>query len=251
MLTRLTQLEVEGFRSLSGVLLSWRKLAVILDAGGTATRELVALFTLLKELAEGRLQQHLSRQEVLDGEFVRLTVEVDDSPYKVELRCFPDGRWRIVREEYDYWQGLDLLLIDPERHPPREESVLSAQEAPVLDSTPPVGEDSVDAEGRFLGEAMSGCLWSVRQFLRGFRIQPAGAFEAAAPGSFLFLEEPGLDLPAEELEARVQSARAASAHSQVLLCTPSVSLADAFAREEVIRVDTAEGVSRFVPLVPP
>lgn len=250
MLTRLTRLEVDGFRSLHGVVLCPRKLEVVLDAGGTATRDLVALFTLLKELAEGRLQQHLSPQDVLNGECVRLTVEVDSNPYWLELRRCPDGLWRVAREEFFFWQGLGVLFIDPEKDPPREEATLSTRVDPALEPTPPAGEDDSDKEGRYLGTVISGCLWTLRQFLRGFRVQPAGAFDPAAAGSFLFLEDPGLELAAESLGVRVQSAREASAHSQVLLCTPSTFLADAFAREEVIRADTSEGVSRFLPLVP-
>ncbi|WP_164010183.1 hypothetical protein [Pyxidicoccus trucidator] len=253
MLTRLTRLEVEGFRSLRDVVLCPRPLEVFLDARGTATRDLAALFTLLRELAEGRLQQHLARPGVLDGlgarGLMRLGLGVDFNMYRVELRHLPEGVWRLTKEELDLHAGASMSLIDPSTDAPHEESMLPIYAAREPESTPDSCGGTDDAEARFLGFVVSNALWHVRQFLRGFRVQPAGDFTTTGD-TVLLLEEPDLDLPANALWDRVQSARTASSRSQVLLCTPSVTLADAFDLEEVERVDTADGVSRFQPLVP-
>ncbi|MFP2928688.1 hypothetical protein ACLESO_26530 [Pyxidicoccus sp. 3LG] len=253
MLTRLTRLEVEGFASLHDVALSPRPLEVFLDARGTATRDLVALFTLLRELAEGRLQHHLTRSGVLDGpgvqERVRLGLGVHGDLYRLELQRLPEGVWRLAREELDLAAGASTCLIDPATDAPREESVLPSLAAQAPEHAPASSDSDYDAEARFLGFVLVETLWNVRQFLRGFRVQSAESFDTRE-GTFLFLEESDSELPANVLWDRCQSLRAASSRSQVLLCTPSVPLADAFDAQEVHRVDTADGVSRFQPLVP-
>jgi hypothetical protein len=247
MLTRLTRLEVDGFRSLRGVVLCPRPLEVVLDAEGTATRDFVALFEMLRELAEGRLQQHLSRNGVSTRDSVRVELGVHFDRYGVELQCSADGIWRISREELALQAGVSWCLTDPAKDAPREESMFPTYAARKPEPTTP--GSSGDAEGEWLGFVVSEALWTVRQFLRGFRVQPAEDF-TEADDSFLFLEEPSPDLPANALWDRVQSARAASSRFQVLLCTPSVTLADTFDREDVVRVETSEGVARFLPLVP-
>ncbi|MCY1020840.1 hypothetical protein [Pyxidicoccus sp. MSG2] len=247
MLTRLTRLEVDGFRSLRDVVLCPRALEVVLDAEGTATRDLVALFELLRELAEGRLQQHLSRNRVSTRGSVRVELGVHFDQYGVELQCSADGIWRITREELHLLAGVSWCLTDPAKDAPREESMFPTYAARKPEPRAP--GSSGDEEGEWLGFVVSETLWNVRQFLRGFRVQSAEDF-TEAEGSFLFLEEPSPDLPANALWDRARSARAASSRFQVLLCTPSVTLADTFDREDVVRAETSEAVSCFQPLVP-
>lgn len=253
MLTRLTRIEVDGFRSLHDVVLRPRPLEVFLDPRGTATQDLVAVFTLLREVAEGRLQQHLARSRVLDGprapEVVRLELGVHYDLYRLELRCSPDGMWRIASEELALQAGVSMYLTEPAKDAPREESLLPTYAAQAPGDAPRTSGSSADGEAEYLGFVMSHALWTVRQFLRGFRVQPAESFDLAE-GTFLFLEEPDLDLPANAAWDRARHARAAASQSSVLLCTPSATLADAFDPKEVHRVDTADGISRFQPLVP-
>ncbi|RKG98284.1 hypothetical protein [Corallococcus carmarthensis] len=238
MYIRLTRIEATGFRSLRDVVLRPRRLTVLVDPEGTATRDLVAFFTLLRELAHGQLQQ----TRVLDAvdSPVKLMLGVHDDDYTVELRRFPDGRWRIVHEELELLAGMSLPFVEPGSGAPCDEACISTfPPGPTLR----MGDD----EAAWLGEVADRTSRDMNGFLRGFRVQPAESFDAEVP--FLFLEEPDVDLPANAVWDRVQSARAASSRVPVLLCTPSVALADAFDLEDVLRVETSGGTSSFRPLV--
>ncbi|NOK35511.1 hypothetical protein HMI49_20105 [Corallococcus exercitus] len=222
---RLTSIEATGFRSLRDVVPRPRGLTVLVDPQGTATRDLVAFFTLLRDLAHGELQQS-QVLDAVDGP-VTLALGVHDDTYTVELRRFPDGRWRVVREELDLLAGMSIPFVEPGSDDPRDEAFLS--------TFPPgptvrLGDD----EAAWLGEIADHASRGMNAFLRGFRVQPAEGFDADVP--FLFLEERDLDLPAHAVWDRVQSARAASSRVPVLLCTPSVALADAFDVEDVLRL---------------
>ncbi|RKH60148.1 hypothetical protein [Corallococcus llansteffanensis] len=245
MFLRLTRIEVAGFRSLRDVVLRPQPLEVLLDPDGTATRDLIRLFTLLRALAEGRLQEHLT--DVADGP-VTCVLGVQGDDYRVELRRFPDGRWRITREELDLVAGLGIPFIDPSHDAPRDEARLSTFPPALPEHVP----GPVTGEAEWLGQIADGAARRMNRFLRGFRVQPAGAFTVDEE-SLLFLQEPGTepegDLPANALWDRVQSARAASSRVPVLLCTPSVALADAFDLQDVQRVETtSDGASSFRPL---
>ncbi|RKH65661.1 hypothetical protein [Corallococcus aberystwythensis] len=224
----LTRIEVTGFRSLRDFVLRPRRLTVLVDPEGTATRDLAAFFTLLRELAHGQLQ----RTQVLDAVEgpVSLALGVQDDNYTVELRRFPDGRWRVVREELDLSAGIGVPFVEPGS--PRDEAFLS--------TFPPGPTVRMgDSEAAWLGEIIDGASRTMNGFLRGFRVQPAEGFDADVP--FLFLEERDVDLPSNAVWDRVQSARAASSRVPVLLCTASVALADAFDLEDVVRMETSDG----------
>ena len=239
MFLRLTRIEVAGFRSLRDVVLRPRSLEVLLDPEGTATRDLIRLFTLLHALAEGRLQEHLTG---VADERVTCVLGVQDDDYRVELRCFPDGRWRITREELELAAGLGIPFVEPSDNAPQGEARLSTF-PPALSAYPPVAN-----EAEWLGQIADGAARQMNRFLRGFRVQSAGDFTVDEE-SFLFLEEADVGLPANAIWDRVQAARAASSRVPVLLCTPSVALADAFDLQDVQRVETAsDGASSFRPL---
>ncbi|MCY1036756.1 hypothetical protein OV207_35295 [Corallococcus sp. BB11-1] len=252
MRTRFTCLEMDGLRSLRGVVLHPEPLEVLLDAEGTATRDVIAAFTLLRELAHGRLQQHLSRPGVTDGlrSPVRLSLSVDWNTYRVELQRFPDGVWRLVEETLDLLAGVAAEFIAPGQEPPPAEEALLASYADLPpEEEPRAPGTGAEEEARMLGDLVHGAMRSMAALLRGFRVQPAGAFDVDAE-SFLVLEEPDVDLPANAVWDRVQSARAASLRIPVLLFTPSVALADAFDLQDVQRVETpADGASSFRPLL--
>ncbi|NBD09681.1 AAA family ATPase [Corallococcus silvisoli] len=243
MLLRLTRIEAAGFRSLREVELRPRPLQVVLDPRGEATRDLVAFFTLLRELAHGRLQQHLSQPAVMDGLRgpVKLGLGVHHDDYQVELRHLPEG-WRIFREELHLLAGMSLPFVEPPSHPPCEEARLS--------TFPPGPTPSSEGggEAEWLGEVADRVSRDTNGFLRGFRAQPASGFDVEGV-SFLVLEEPDEALPGNAVWDRSQSARAASSRVPVLLCTPSVALADAFDPEDVLRVSTSDGTSSFRPLL--
>ena len=231
MVLRLTRIEVAGFLSLRDVVLRPRPLEVLLDPEGTATHDLIRLFTLLRALAEGRLQEHLAG---VAGEQVTCVLGVQDDDYRVELRCFPDGRWRITREDLELAAGLGIPFVEPSDNAPQDEARLSSF-PPALSEHPPA---PVANEAEWLGQIADGAARRMNRFLRGFRVQSAGDFTVDEE-SFLFLQEPGtepdVDLPANAIWDRVQAARAASSRVPVLLCTPSVALADAFDIEDVLR----------------
>ncbi|RKH12491.1 hypothetical protein D7X74_23580 [Corallococcus sp. CA047B] len=251
MRTRFTRLEVDGFRSLRGVVLHPEPLEVLLDADGTATRDLIAFFTLLRELAHGRLQQHLSQPGVTDGlrSPVKLSLAVDWNTYRVEFQRFPDGVWRLVEEELDLLAGVSVELIAPgQKQPPSEEAQLRTYADLPPATEPEVRGTDAEEEDRMVGGIVQWGMTMMARLLRGFRVQPAGAFEQDED-SFLVLEEPDVDLPANAFWDRVQSARAASLRVPVLLFTPSVALADAFDLQDVQRVETtADGTTSFRPL---
>ncbi|MBN8230399.1 hypothetical protein JYK02_23080 [Corallococcus macrosporus] len=220
---RFTRIEATGFRSLRDVVPRRRGLTVLLDEEGLATRDLVVFFTLLRDLAHGQLQQ----SRVLDAVEgpVSLALGVQDDTYTVELRRFPDGRWRVVREDLDLSAGIGVPFVEPGAF--RDEAFLS--------TFPPGPTVRMgDSEAAWLGELIDRASRTMNGFLRGFRVQPAEGFDADAP--FLFLEERDTDLPSNAVWNRVQSARAASSRVPVLLCTASVALADAFDVEDVLRL---------------
>lgn len=220
---RLTRIHAEGFRSLRDLVLRPRRLTVLEDPAGEATRELVTFFTLLRALAHGRLQQ-TQVLDALDGP-VTLVLGVDDDDYSVTLRRFPEGRWRVVQEELSLFAGISLPFVEPGS--PLDEAVLS--------TFPPGPTVRMgDTEAAWLGEIADSSSRAMNGVLRGFRVQPAESFDADVP--FLFLEERDVELPANAVWDRVQSARAASSRVPVLLCTPSVTLADAFDTEDVLRL---------------
>ncbi|NRD45118.1 hypothetical protein [Corallococcus exiguus] len=227
MSNRFTRIQAEGLRSLRGIVPRPR-LTVLVDPEGSATRDLVAFFTLLRELAHGQLQQ-TQVLDAVDGP-VTLVLGVDDDDYSVTLRRFPDGRWRVVHEELSLLAGISIPFVEPGS--PRDEAVLSTFP---LGPTPSLG----DGEEAWLGEIADRASRAMNGFLRGFRVQPAESFDADVP--FLFLEERDVDLPAIAVWDRVQAARAASSRVPVLLCTPSVALADAFDLEDVLRWETSGG----------
>ncbi|MCY1040696.1 hypothetical protein OV208_05120 [Corallococcus sp. bb12-1] len=251
MRTRFTRIEADGFRSLRGVVLHPEPLEVLLDAEGTATRDLIALFTLLRELAHGRLQQHLSQPGVTDGlrSPVKLSLAVDWNTYRVELQRFPDGVWRLVEETLDLLAGVAAELIAPgQKQPPAEEALLpSYADLPPAKEPEARGTDE-EEEGRMVGGIVQWGMTMIAGLLRGFRVQPAGAFDLDE-ATFLVLEEHDVDLPANAVWDRVQSARAASLRVPVLLFTRSVALADAFDLQDVQRLETtADGATSFRPL---
>ncbi|MBZ4375964.1 hypothetical protein [Corallococcus sp. AS-1-6] len=221
MSNRITRIQAEGLRSLRD-LVPKPRLTVLLDPEGEATRDLVTLFTLLRDLAHGRLQQS-QVLDAVDGP-VTLVLGVDDYDYTVALHRFPDGRWRVVQEELSLRAGLSIPFVEPDA--PRDEAFLS--------TFPPGPTVSLgDGEAAWLGEIADSASRAMNGFLRGFRVQPAESFDANVP--FLFLEERDVDLPANAVWDRGQSARAASSRIPVLLCTPSLALADAFDLEDVLR----------------
>lgn len=238
MFLRLTRIEVAGFHSLRDVVLRPRPLEVLLDPDGAATRDLIRLFTLLRALAEGRLQEHLTGGA--DGQ-VTCVLGVQGDDYRVELRRFQDGRWRITREDLDLAAGLGIPFVEPSDNAPQDEARLSSF-PPALSAYPPVA-----GEAEWLGQIADGAARRMNRFLRGFHVQPAGAFTVDEE-SFLFLQEPDGDLPANAIWDRVQAARAASARVPVLLCTPSEALADAFDLQDVQRVETTSDGASFRPL---
>ncbi|RYZ37419.1 MAG: hypothetical protein EOO71_28125 [Myxococcaceae bacterium] len=251
MRTRFTRIEADGFRSLRGVVLHPEPLEVLVDPQGTATRDLIAFFTLLRELAHGRLQQHLSQPGVTDGlrSPVKLSLAVDWNTYRVELQCFPDGVWRLVEEHLDLLAGVSMELITHGQKPrPSEEAVL-----PTYADLPPAKEPKTrgtvdEEEGRMVGGVVQWGMTMMARMLRGFRVQPAESFDLDED-SFLVLEEPDVDLPANAFWDRVESARAASLRVPVLLFTPSVALADAFDLQDVQHLETtADGATSFRPL---
>ncbi|MHA7634782.1 hypothetical protein [Corallococcus sp. M7] len=217
---RLTRIQAEGLPSLRDIVP--RPLTVLLDIEGSATRDLVVFFTLLRELAHGRLQQ-TQVLDAVDGP-VKLVLGVDDDDYTVTLRRFPDGRWHVVQEELSLLAGISIPFVEPDA--PRDEAFLS--------TFPPGPTIRMgDGEAAWLGEIADSASRAMNGFLRGFRVQPAESFDANVP--FLLLEERDVDLPSNAVWDRVQSARAASSRVPVLLCTPSVALADAFDLEDVLR----------------
>lgn len=242
MVLRLTRIEVAGFHSLRDVVLHPRPLEVLLDPDGTATRDLIRLFTLLRALAEGRLQEHLALPWMAD-EQVTCVLGVQGDDYRVELRRFPDGRWRITREDLELAAGLGIPFVEPSDNAPQDEARLSSF-PPALAASPP---GPVANEAEWLGQIADGAARRMNRFLRGFRIQSAGDFTVDEE-SFLFLQEPDVDLPANAIWDRVQAARAASSRVPVLLCTPSVALADAFDLQDVQRVETSSDGASFRPL---
>ncbi|MBZ4334032.1 hypothetical protein [Corallococcus sp. AS-1-12] len=221
MSNRIARIQTEGLRSLRDFVPRAR-LTVLVDPEGSATRDLVVFFTLLRELAHGRLQQ-TQVLDAVDGP-VTLVLGVNGDDYSVTLRRFPDGRWRVVQEELSLRAGLSIPFVEPDA--PRDEAFLS--------TFPPGPTVSLgDGEAAWLGEIADSASRAMNGFLRGFRVQPAESFDANVP--FLFLEERDVDLPANAVWDRVQSARAASSRIPVLLCTPSLALADAFDLEDVLR----------------
>ena len=219
---RLTRIQAEGLRALRDITLRPR-LTVLVDPEGSTTRDLVTFFTLLRELAHGRLQQ-TQVLDAVDGP-VRLVLGVDGDDYAVTLRRFPEGRWRVVQEELSLLAGISLPFVEPDA--PRDEAVLS--------TFPPGPTIRMgDTEAAWLGEISDRASRDMNAFLRGFLVQPAGSFDADVP--FLLLEERDVDLPSNAVWDRGQAARAASSRVPVLLCTASVELADAFDLEDVLRV---------------
>ncbi|AFE07777.1 hypothetical protein COCOR_07853 [Corallococcus coralloides DSM 2259] len=222
MSNRLTRIQAEGLRSLRDFVPRPR-LTVLVDPEGSAMRDLVTFFALLRELAFGRLQQ-TQLLDAVDGP-VTLVLGVDDDDYSVTLRRFPDGRWRVVQEELSLLAGISIPFVEPG----------SSREEAVLSTFPPGPTVRMgDTEAAWLGEIADSASRAMNGFLRGFRVQPAESFDANVP--FLFLEERDVDLPSNAVWDRVQAARAASSRVPVLLCTPSVALADAFDLEDVLRV---------------
>ncbi|WP_147448826.1 hypothetical protein [Corallococcus terminator] len=251
MRTRFTRIEADGFRSLRGVVLHPEPLEVLLDAEGTATRDLIALFTLLRELAHGRLQQHLSQPGVTDGlrSPVKLSLSVDWNIYRIELQRFPDGVWRLVEETLDLLAGVAAELIAPgQKQPPAEEALMPPYADLPPEKEPEARGTNEEEEDRMVGDIVQWGMRMMAGLLRGFRVQPAGGFDLDE-ATFLVLEEPDVDLPPNAVWDRVQSARAASLRVPVLLFTPSVALADAFDLQDVKRLETtADGTTSFRPL---
>lgn len=246
---KLTRFQVSGFRSLRDVDLSPSNLSVFLDAEGTATRDFAALLLLLRELAEGRLQRHLRESGVLAGPRAPgpVRVEMVSFPgdiYGVELRPQSDGSWRVAWELLDVHLGVSALLVDPDTDAPREESALPtlAQEDPGPPTTPPA-DSPYDGETWMVGHVVSTVMWSVRQTLRGFQVQPA--METPETASLLFLEEPSEDLPPNALWEYSRRARDAALQSQVMFFTRCESLVEEFDPRDVIHADTRDGASRF------
>jgi hypothetical protein len=239
MRTRLTRIAVSGFRSLREVELKPRPLQVVLDAHGGATRDLIAVFTLLRELARGQLQ----RSRGLDGVAgpVTLVLGTNDDDYTVTLRHGPDGIWRVTDEELMLLAGLGLPFVESSTHAPRDEAVLSTfPPEPLPDTGLPKDEAS------WLGAVGEQAARSLNRFLRGFRVQSAASFDVDVP--LLFLEEPDdVDLPSNAAWNRGQAVRAAAARVPVLLCTPSAALADVFDMEDVLLAETSDGTTSFRP----
>lgn len=249
---KLTQLRVSGFRSLRDVDLHPPHLCVLVDTEELATRDLAALFALLQALSEGRLQQHLSASGVLSGlhstEAVRVVLSFLDNHYGVELRRHADGAWQVASESVELNAGLSAHLIDPGRDAPRAESSLPERAPGEASFEIPAGLSSFDQEGWYVAHLLQNWLWWMRCFLRDIQLGDGAPLEAP---TLCFRVEPMRDPPPNAIWGQAQGAQAAARLSQVLLCTPAESLAEAFDLREVIRVEMHEGAARFTPLAPP
>ncbi|AGC44996.1 hypothetical protein MYSTI_03690 [Myxococcus stipitatus DSM 14675] len=240
--TELTRLRVSRFHSLRDVDLSLQGLSVLEDAKGTATKDLASLLALLKALAEGGLQRHLSETQVLGPahgrEAVRVELTFQDNQYGIELRPRPDGAWWVASESVDLLVGLSCQLLDPDRDSPRAEAALSLYSLEVPEPVAPRAPS--DSEGDFLGHVLHGAMAWMRRVLMGIRIEPE---LSCAPAMLFFFEEADRDLPPNAIWERAQGIRATSSLHQVLLCTASAALAEAFDVRDVLRVDTRDGAS--------
>ncbi|MCK8501640.1 hypothetical protein [Myxococcus fulvus] len=244
--TDLTRLRVSGFRSLREVELRPGAICVLVDTEGTATRDFVHLFELLRALAEGQLQRHLREAggspAAPGGESIRLQLGLRTDDYGVELRRTGTDTWRVCWELADLLVGLSALLVDPDLDAPREESSLAelAPQEPSRD--PPAGTSTDDLERWYVGNVLESVLWEMRCFLRGVRVEGRTPQDV---GTLVLFQAPDADPPPAAIWDTVQRVRETSRHAQVLLCTASESLAEAFDPREVLRVTTHDGSSRL------
>ncbi|MFY2561167.1 hypothetical protein ACN469_26430 [Corallococcus terminator] len=247
---KLTRLRVSGFHSLRDVDLRLNDLCVLVDSEETATRNLSALLALVQALSEGRLQQHLSASGALAETPATQAVKVElsffDDHYGVELRRQADGTWRVTWESVDLNVGLSALLIDPGLDAPRSEASLSELAPHEPPTEPPRGGGQADLEGWYVGNVLERWLWWMRRFLRGIQFD-----DGVTPDepTLRFRVAPERDPPPNAIWENARGAQAAARLSQVMLCTPSESMAESFDPREVIRVDTHEGTARFTPLI--
>ncbi|WP_342381601.1 hypothetical protein NVS55_18435 [Myxococcus stipitatus] len=232
--TELTRLRVSCFHSLRDVDLSLQGLTVLEDPQGTATKDLASLLALLKALAEGGLQRHLRETQVLGPahgcEAVRVELSFQDNQYSVELRPRPEGDWWVASESVDLLVGLSCQLLDPDRDAPRAEAALSLYSLEVPEPVAPRAPD--DSEAEVLGHVLYRAMAWMRGVLMGIRIEPE---LSCAPAMLYFFEEADRDLPPNAIWERVQGIRATASLHQVLLCTASASLAEAFDVRTVLR----------------
>lgn len=100
--------------------------------------------------------------------------------------------------------------------------------------------DQDDAEGESLAQVLYGAMAWMRSVLLGIR----GETELSrAPVTLCFIEESDRDLPANAVWERAEGVRATAGQCQVLLCTASPSLAEAFDVRDVLHVETKDGAS--------
>ncbi|MCP3164288.1 AAA family ATPase [Myxococcus qinghaiensis] len=248
---KLTQLRVSGFRSLRDVDLRPPNLCVLVDTEESATRDLTALLALIQAISEGGLQQHLLTSGVLDGlqatQPVRVELNFFDNHYGVELKRRTDGTWQVTWESVDLNAGVSALLVDPALDAPRAEASLLELAPGVAPSEPPDGLSQYDKEGWYVGYLLANWLWWMRCFLRDIQFDDGPRLDAP---TLHFRVEPSRDPPPNSIWEQVQAMHSAARLSQVVLCTPSESLAESFDVREVIRVDMHEGAARFTPLSP-
>ncbi|NTX36878.1 hypothetical protein HUA78_20745 [Myxococcus sp. CA033] len=249
---KLTRLRVTGFRSLRALDLRPRALCVLVDSEETATRDFAALLALLRALSEGRLQAYLRDSGVLAGpeatQPVRLELSFFDDHYGVELQPQPGGEWHVTRESVDLNVGLSALLVDPALDAPCAEASLPELAPREPSWSTPKGATQDEKESWYVGNVLESWLWWLRCFLRGIQLDDAAPLEAL---TLRFFVEPSRDPPPNAIWEQAQVAHSASRLSQVVLCTPSESLAETFDLRDVIRVDTREGVAHFTPLAVP
>ncbi|QSQ16013.1 hypothetical protein [Myxococcus landrumensis] len=242
--TELTRLRVSCFHSLRDVDLSLKGLSVLADVQGTATKDLASLLALLKALAEGGLQRHLQATRVLGPshgqEAVRLELTFQDNQYGIELRPRTDGTWWVASESVDLLVGMSCVLLDPDRDEPRAEATLSLYSLEVPE--PVASKDPSDSEGPVLGQILHGAMAWMRRVLMGIRIEPE---LSCAPAMLFFFEETNRDLPPNAVWERAQGIRATASLHQVLLCTASAALVEAFDVRDVLHVDTNHGASNI------
>ncbi|NVJ21906.1 MULTISPECIES: hypothetical protein [Myxococcus] len=248
---KLTQLRVSGFHSLRDVDLRPPSLCVLVDTEETATRDIAALLTLIQAISEGRLQQHLRASGVLDGlqstQPLRVELDFVDNQYGVELQRRTDGAWQVTWESVELNAGVSVLLVDPDRNAPRAEASLPEFAPREPSPKHPDGLGSYEQEGWYVGYLVANWLWWMRCFLRDIQFDDGPRLDAP---TLHFRVEPSRDPPPNAIWEQVQAAHTAARLSQVVLCTPSESLAESFDLREVIRVDMHEGAARFTPLAP-
>lgn len=242
--TELTRLRVSCFHSLRDVDLSLKGTSVLEDLQGTASKDLAALLALLKALAEGGLQRHLRETQVLGAphgqEPVCIELTFRDNLYGVELQPHPEGSWCVASESVDLLVGLSSLLVDPDQDSPRAEAMLSEYPLEVPERVTSPDSDQDDAEGESLAQVLYGAMAWMRSVLLGIR----GETELSrAPVTLCFIEESDRDLPANAVWERAEGVRATAGQCQVLLCTASPSLAEAFDVRDVLHVETKDGAS--------